>query len=363
MPDTYIGTADYVTRVERAFAEKMGRKHAIAMNSGTSTLHASLLALGVCPGDEVIVPALGPIMTAAAVVLCGATPIFCEIEPLTWTLDNRASLWDLITEKTKGVISVSLYGLPCRLEEIQDQCDDYGLFHIEDNAQCYLAKYKDKLVGSYCDVASYSFEATKHINAGEGGIVTCDDTELAGRIRKLANHGYRALGPDGGGLARENIQDPFYLRHDCIGHNYRLAEPLAQLALPQVENLEEICKHRVDNANTLRDVLTQYKFFQPQVVPTDRTHSYYTLGAAYFASMTGVPWREFYNRFTSMGGEGFYGAWAVVYNEPAYPWTIRNRCSGAESIQPLLMQFPTNQKAGEAERQATILDKLCREIA
>lgn len=170
MTDTYIGTADYVTRLERTFADIMGRRHAIAMNSGTSTLHASLLALGVGPGDEVIVPALGPIMTAAAVILTGATPIFCDVEALTWVMDDRACLWDLITENTKGVISVSLYGLPCRLDSIHEMCKEYDLFHIEDNAQCFLAQFKNRLVGSYCDVASYSFESSKHVSCGEGGL-------------------------------------------------------------------------------------------------------------------------------------------------------------------------------------------------
>lgn len=362
MTDTYIGTADYVTRLERAFAKKMGRKHAVAMNSGTSTLHASLLALGVGQGDEVIVPALGPIMTAAAVILTGAKPVFCDVEGLTYVLDNRACLWDLINERTKAVISVSLYGLPCRLDEIQAICQDYGLHHIEDNAQCFLSTFGGKLVGSYSDVASYSFESSKHISCGEGGIITCDNDELATRIRKLANHGYAALGADGGSLGRVNIQDPAYKRHDTIGYNYRLAEPLAKIALEQVERLEHIVEGRIQNAETLREIIRQYKFFTPQVIPSDRTHSYYTLGTLYHPDISGVSWKEFYNRFTAMGGEGFYGGWAVVYTEPAYPWIVTQRCTCAEDLQPNLMQFPTNQKWGEADNQAMILDKLCKEI-
>lgn len=362
MSDTYIGTDSYVSELEKTFAKLMGRRHAVAMNSGTSTLHASLLALGVGPGDEVIVPALGPIMTAAAVILTGATPIFCDVEGLTFVMDNRACLWDLVTERTKGVISVSLYGLPCRLDEIHNFCKEYDLFHIEDNAQCYLSRFKGHLVGGFCDVASYSFESSKHVSCGEGGIITCDNDELAVRIRKLANHGYAALNADGGTLLRNEIQDPNYKRHDCIGYNYRLPEILAEIALEQVERLEAICQRRIENADTLRNVLKEYKFFTPQVIPADRTHSYYTLGTLYHEKETGVSWREFYNRFVALGGEGFYGGWSVVYQEPAYPWKVYKPCVCAESIQPMLMQFPTNQMSGEAEYQAGILDGLCREI-
>ena len=359
----YLGTSGYVQQLEKAFAKKMGAEYAVAMNSGTATLHASLLALGIGPGDEVIVPALGPIMTAAAVIQVGAKPVFCDVEPLTFTMDIRGDLWKKLGPNTKAIISVSLYGMPCRLDELQDICGERNLWHIEDNAQCYLATFKGKLVGRYGQVASYSFEQSKHITCGEGGIITTDDGYLAQNIRMYANHGYACMTAEGARLPKMVIQQPGYKRHDWIGWNYRLAEPLAEIALEQVNRLEEIVARRVAVGEMFRNVLEDYGFFSLQVVPNDRTHSYYTLAAAYHKEATGVSWRDFYDRYKSLGGDGIYASWSVPYAEPAIAdLGYGDYCPGAEYLQDRLMQFPTNDSVDEAARKAVVLRKLCEEI-
>jgi len=360
----YLGTSTCVSQLEKAFAKKMGVEYAIAMNSGTSTLHATLVALGIGPGDEVIVPALGPIMTAAAVIHAGAKPVFCDVEPFTFVLDNRACLRILLTHRTKAVISVSLYGLPVRLDEVEAFCEDHNIVHIEDNAQCLFARFKDDLVGHFSHAASYSFEQSKHISCGEGGIVTTNDGYLAENIRRYANQGYACMTAEGSSLTKEEIQQLGYKRHSCIGWNYRMAEPLAEIALNQVERMEEIVNQRRANAEMLRLVLKDYDFFFPQVVPTDRTHAYYTLAAMYDSETTNVKWGQLYDRYKHYGGDGFYSCWSVPYAEPALAdCGYSGKCTCAEHLAERIVQFPTNQKnADEITQCAQALRKTCDEI-
>ena len=360
----YLGAGGSVTQLEQAFAAKMGTKYAVAMNSGTATLHATLLAMGIGPGDEVIVPALGPIMTAAAVIQAGAKPVFCDVEPLTFTMDIRGDLWKKLSPQTKAVISVALYGLPCRLDELQDICEERQLWHIEDNAQCVLSTFRDHLVGQYSDVASYSFEQSKHINCGEGGMITADDPGLAREIRNVANHGYACMTSTGSRLPKETIQQPGYKRHNRIGWNYRLAEHLAEIALEQVNRLDDIVRQRQRVARALRIVLQDYPFFSLQVVPGDRTHSYYALGAAYHDDY-GVSWKEFYDRYKALGGDGIYGGWVVPYHEPAIAELgFGDHCPGAEYLAPRLMQFPTNETDPVAlAKKVGALRVLCEDIS
>ena len=359
--------------LEREFALRHGKKYAVSMNSGTATLHAALEAVGVGPGDEVIVPALTVIMNSTSVFHANAIPVYADVEEDTFNMDPK-SLQALITPKTKAIVVVALYGLPADMDAIMEIAIQNGIPVIEDNAQCFLGMYKGKLSGSFGAVSSWSFENTKHISCGEGGIITTDDPVLAERIRKFAGHGFKNLSATEGRvrLNQEVFQNPNYKRHDSIGWNYRLPEFNAAVALAQLERLDELVDLRRKTAETFLNVMQDVDYLVPQYTPIDRVNSYYTLGVKYFGNESiGVSWEDFRKSYIDRGGDGIYGAWSVPYLEPAIAeGTYQSRnpkiyadvkyeqglCPIAEKIQPTLMQFKTNYRSVKlAEKKAKIL--------
>ena len=171
----------YVTGFEEAFAEFCGTEHAVTCSNGTTALHLALLALGVKPGDEVIVPTLTYVATANAVVYCGAKPVFVDSEPETWNMDP-AQIEALITPRTKGIIVVHLFGHPVDMDPIMDIARRHGLFVLEDAAEAHGAEYKGRRVGSIGHAATFSFFGNKIITTGEGGMVTTNDRALADEV-------------------------------------------------------------------------------------------------------------------------------------------------------------------------------------
>lgn len=359
--------------LEGAFAKKIGTKYAIAMNSGTSTIHAALEAVGVGPGDEVISPALTVIMDSTATIHANAVPVYADVNPQTFTIDPR-DIERKITDKTKAILPVSLYGLPPDYNPILKIARKYDLAVIEDNAQCFLSTYKGKMTGTIGDMASYSFENTKHISCGEGGILTTNDEHLAETARKIGGHGFKNLKASEGRvrLNQDIFQNPHYKRHDTLGWNYRLSEFSAAIALAQLERLEDLVQMRQKSARFFIDVMKKCDFLVPQKTPKGYTNSYYTLGVIYNGmERIGVSWEEFRRAYIHAGGDGIYGSWAVPYLEPVIaerkfigrcPEIYKNvfyppgLCPVAEKIQPLLMQFKTNYRdTNLAGRKSEIL--------
>lgn len=346
---------------ERKFAEKFKVKYAIAFNSGTSTLHAALEAAGVRPGDEVISPALTVIMDTTATIHANAVPVFADIDPYTFNIDPQ-DIERKITKKTKAIIPVSLYGLPADMDSIMDIAKKYNLVVIEDNAQCVLSKYKGRMAGTIGHMASYSFENTKHISCGEGGMVITNNEKYAEMVRKIGGHGFKNLRADEGRirLNQDIFQNPNYKRHDEIGWNYRLPEFNAAIALAQLEKIEELVEMRIKSAKLFIDVMSNCDYLIPQNVSEGYTNSYYTLGVVYEGQeRKGVSWEDFRREYISQGGDGIYGAWSVPYLEPVIverkfvkrcPWVYekvhyeKGLCPVAEEIQPKIMQFKTNYR-------------------
>lgn len=367
--------------LEREFAKKIGVSYAVAMNSGTSTLHAALEAAGVGPGDEVISPALTVIMNTTATLHANAVPVYADIAPETFNVDP-ADIARKITSKTKAIIPVALYGLPPDMDPIMELAKKHGLIVIEDNAQCLLSTYKGKLAGSIGHMASYSFENTKHISCGEGGMIITDNEKYAELVRKIGGHGFKNLRAEEGRirLNQDVFQNPHYKRHDVLGWNYRLSEFNAAVALAQLERIDALVDLRIKSAQIFMDVMLACDYLIPQKVPAGYTHSYYTLGVIYEGQESiGVSWEDFRKAYVEEGGDGIYGAWSVPYLEPMvvnrqfakrcprvyekvhYPQGL---CPVAEKIQPKLMQFKTNYRdAGVAEKKADILSKVIRKFA
>ena len=219
LESTWISsTGEYVDRFEGAFAEFCGVKHAVSCSNGTTALHLTLLALGVGPGDEVIVPTLTFVATANSVVYCGGRPVFVDVQADTWNIDP-ALIEAKITSRTKGIIVVHLFGLSVDMDPVLSLARRRGLFVIEDAAQAHGAEYKKKRVGSLADVATFSFFGNKIITTGEGGMVVTDDASIANKVELLKNHG----------------MDPNRRYwHPIIGYNYRMTNVAAAIGLAQI---------------------------------------------------------------------------------------------------------------------------------
>jgi len=215
----------FTNRMEAKFSEIFEYDFSISHVNGTATMHTALHALGVGQGDEVIVPPLTMASTSLCVLQNGSIPVFADVDINTYNIDPQ-SIRDKITSKTKAIITVSLYGLSPEYDEILEICNEYGLFLIEDNAECCLGYYKGKLVGTFGEFSSYSFQASKHISCGEGGMLTTNDPKLADIARRFTSLGYAGVSGKQAKITRKDIQDPAYNRHISVGYNYRMSDLL-----------------------------------------------------------------------------------------------------------------------------------------
>ncbi len=226
-----------VAELERSFAEYVETPWALAVSSGTAGLELSLRALGVGPGDEVVVPPFTFIATANAALWVGARPVFADVLPSTLTLDPEA-VKEALGPRTRAVIAVHLFGHPADVRAMSEICEDAGVALIEDAAQAHGAEAWGKKVGTFGRLAVFSLYATKHVTSGEGGIVVGEDEELRRRIALMRNQG----------------QEEKYL-HVALGMNYRLTELQAAIALPQLRRLDEAIEARRRNASMLNRLL------------------------------------------------------------------------------------------------------------
>ena len=361
-------------RFEEAFAKKFECKYAIAVNSGTSGLHAAVYAAGIKPGDEVIGPGLTVVMDAWAMIHLGATPVFADVKRDTLSIDPE-DIERKITKKTKAIIVVSLQGLSVDMDPIMKIAEDNNLIVIEDSAQTVLGTYKGRQAGTMGHINVFSFENKKHMTCGsEGGMIVTDNEELAVRARKFAGLGYKHMTATAGrtSLAMSTVQDPNYERFDTVGLNYRLNEISAAVGLAQLERIDEIVKKRKECASYFDIAVKDCSFMTPQRTPNCCEHSHYTYTVKYHGEEdTGLSWKDFYNRYIELGGDGFYGACMVPYLEPAFHDLEVNGvtyaaglCPVAEEVQSQIMQFKTNYRDLKlAKEKADILNDLINEIS
>ncbi len=315
-------SARMTERFEAAFAKKFGVAYAISHNSGSGTMLSCLLAAAVGPGDEVIVPTVTMAATAFVVVQCGAVPVFADSDPHTFTIDAR-DVERKITEFTKAIIPVSIYGLPPDLDAILALARKYRLTVIEDSAQCFLATYRGQLAGAIGRAGSFSFQGSKHMTTGgDGGMVITNDEEYAIGIRKAAVQGYRTLGAKPGStmIPRDVRQDWAFERHDRLGYNFRISALQSAIGLGQLERLDALVAARRYIATQYEAVIRNEKceWLIPPCVPPDRTHSYWCYTCKLDEKALGIKWREFRKTFIQHGGDGLYGMWTPVHLEPIF---------------------------------------------
>lgn len=223
METTWISSnGKYIALFERSFAEFCGVQHALSCCNGTTALHLALLAAGVGPGDEVLVPTLTFVATANTVVYCGAKPVFVDSEPATWNMDP-AALESKITRRTKAIIPVHLYGHPADMDPIMAVARKHRLVVVEDAAEAHGAEYKGRRVGSIGDFGVFSFFGNKIVTTGEGGMVVTNNPDYAERVRMLKGQG----------------MDPARRYwFPMIGYNYRMTNVAAAIGLGQMEKVQ-----------------------------------------------------------------------------------------------------------------------------
>jgi perosamine synthetase len=218
----------YVTRLESEFAAFCGTEHGVAVSNGTVALHLALVSAGIGKGDEVIVPDLSFIATANSVLMAGAEPIFCDIDPFTLCLDVDAAE-AAITSRTKAIMPVHLYGHPAEMDGIMSLADKHGLFVVEDAAEAHGAELRGRRVGSLGHCGAFSFYGNKNMTTGEGGMIVTNDRDLAQRCRLLRDHAM--------------AQNRRYW-HEEMGFNYRMTNMQAAIGCAQLEQLDGFLQKR-----------------------------------------------------------------------------------------------------------------------
>ncbi len=364
-----------LSRFEKAFAKKFDVPFAIAQANGTMTLHTALWGAGVRAGDEVITTPLTMSSPAMAILQADAVPVFADVVEETFQIDPT-SIEKLITPRTKAIMPIALYGLSPEMDEIMAIAKKQNIMVIEDSAECFLATYKGRMVGSIGHISSFSLQSTKHMTAGEGGLICTADADLADEMRRFSVLGYKSLSRATGVITKDDIQNPAYERHVELGYNYRMPELCAAVALGQLERLEELVQRRMDVAHLFIEAIGDTPWLKPQETPAHMVHSYWSLAAR--LTHPDIAWTDFRKKFMELGGDGIYAAWKLSYQEPMFQKGSRNfsgkekvieatyhgtmqdfsegLCPVAERLQKQILAFKTNYWDWDrAEKQAEIL--------
>jgi perosamine synthetase len=332
-----------VAQFEREFASYVGAKYAIALCNGTATLHTALEALRA-PGPrwpmKVAVPPLTMSATAIAVLHAGMEPVFVDVDPKTWLMDWRPALG-------YTAVPVSLYGLhyPTSLANV-----------IDDAAQTLRPHNKAAAF------TSYSFQASKILPLGEGGMLVTDDEGLAEHARSFSSLGYdmKANQPR---IDPNILKSPDYARHIRMGWNYRMNDITAQVGLFMLEDADKLKVERQTCAAMYRDAIEGCDWLVPQHVPEGWTHDYWCYTVKIESPKWGAQkWGPLADLIEKHGGERPYAAWRLTYKEPGLKYLVGEYpCPVAEDLQPRLLQMQTNDIAS-AERNAHALRKAIQEI-
>ena len=264
----WLTTGPKVAEFERAFAEFVGAREAVAVSNGTAALHAAMYAVGIGPGDEVIVPPMTFASSANCVVFQGGTPVFADVDPDTLLLDP-ARAEAKITPRTKAIIAVDYTGQACDYDALRAIANRHGLVLVADACHALGGSYKGRAVGSLADLSIFSFHPVKHITTGEGGMITTDDPELARRMRVFRNHGITS-----DHRQREQQGSWFYEMMD-LGYNYRLTDLQCALGTSQLRKLPGWVARRQEIARRYDTAFAKIPAVEPLDVREDVSHAYH----------------------------------------------------------------------------------------
>lgn len=287
-----------VKEFEQRFADYVGVEHVVAVNSGTAALHAALMAIGVGPGDEVIVPALTFFSTATAVIHQNAVPVFSDISLDNFCMDPE-DFERCITPRTKAVIPVHYFGHATEMDAINKIAERHSVAVIEDCAQAHGTLYKGQQVGSIGDLGVFSFMATKHMTTGEGGAITTDNAEWAETMRLFRSHGLRG---------RDD--------HVILGYNYRMTEIAAAMGIVQLGKLDQLNEARIQNSEYLIEHLDDILWLTLPRVPRYVKHTYFWCHILVDEDALGFDTQELIRRLRERGVEVRHRYLEPLYRQP-----------------------------------------------
>jgi perosamine synthetase len=275
----------FVKQFEEQFAARVGRKHGIAVTNGTAAIDAAVEALGIGPGDEVILPTFTIISCITQIVRSGAIPVLVDSDPLTWSMDV-SQIEAKITPRTKAIMIVHIYGLPVDVDPVLALAKKHGLKLIEDAAQMHGQTYKGKACGSFGDISTFSFYPNKHITTGEGGMIVTDDDELAETCRSLRNLCF-------------NPKKRFV--HERLGWNLRMTNMQAALGLAQLDRLDEFVHRKQLMGRTYTELLKGIQGVQLPLIETDYSKNIYWVYGLILDESTGLDAEAAMKRLTALG--------------------------------------------------------------
>ncbi|HAS51898.1 MAG TPA: aminotransferase DegT [Gammaproteobacteria bacterium] len=275
----------FVHRFEQEFAARMGRKHGVAVCNGTAALDAAVEALGIGPGDEVILPTFTIISCIGQIVRSGATPVLVDSDPVTWNMDV-SQIEAKITPRTKAIMVVHIYGLPVDMDPVLDIVQRYGLKLIEDAAEMIGQTYRGRPCGSFGDLSTFSFYPNKHITTGEGGMILTDDDELAEICRSLRNLCF---------------QSGKRFVHERLGWNLRMTNLQAALGLAQLERLDEFVARKREMGASYTELLADVPGLQLPLAQTDYADNIYWVYGLVLNESVGFDAQEAMRRLAKAG--------------------------------------------------------------
>jgi perosamine synthetase len=344
-----------VTKLEVEFAAKINCQYSLAFTNGTATLHTALEALGIGVGDEVIVPPLTMAATCFSVLQTGALPVFADVDRETGQI-SASSIQKSISSRTKAIMTVALYG----------GCPDYqeiiklapGVPIIEDNAEAFGCLYYGEHIGNIGIFSSYSLQTSKHLTAGEGGLLCTNDEELANKARRIQSLGYAAVGANKFKISKKDIQHPDYERHVQLGWNYRMSELVAAVTRGQVARSQKLVNLRISYAKKFQEVAKGSRILTPLKNHQGVDSSFWAI--PFVLDINRVTWENFRDVYLSQGGKGIYAAWKLNYDEPVFrslsfmgreklltaeqkEYLLSVTCENAEFLQPRLLAFRSNE--------------------
>ncbi len=294
-------TGKFVTRFEEAFGEFCCVPYAVSAANGTVALHLALIALGIGPGDEVIVPTLTFVASANTVVYTGAKPVFVDSHPKTWNLDPNA-VEAAITPRTKAIMAVHLYGHPADMDALKDICERHNLKLIEDAAEAHGACYNGMRVGSFGDVSCFSFYGNKIVTTGEGGMIVTPHREIAEKCRILRDHG---MSPER------------RYWHPVLGYNYRMTNLQAALGVAQMERIDGILEAKRRIAEQYHKALAGIPGIEPLVEPPKAWSVYWLYSILVDEARLGMN-RDALSAFLKERGVDTRPVFPVLHKQPIY---------------------------------------------
>ena len=311
-----------VRALESAWAGYFAARHAVSVNSATSGLYAAVGAAGVGPGDEVIVSPYTMSASATAAIVYGAVPVFADIEADTFCLDPQ-SVQDRITERTRAIIGVDLFGHPADWRGIRDAVGARPIVLIEDSAQAPGARLGDRYAGTLADMGVFSLNYHKTIHSGEGGVVVTDDDRLADRLQLIRNHGEAVVKAKG----EDDIVN-------LVGFNYRMTEIEAAIALEQLKKLDRLLGLRIEAAEYLTERLRGLPGITPPAVRSGVRHGYYVYAFKYDAGESKLSRGRFAEALRAEGIPVSVGYVEPLYRQPMYQRGIALGRHGFPFVQP-----------------------------